>query len=72
MPRYHFHIIDGVNLRDYRGTELRDEAAARTWAEDMAKTIVRSSHNDKRHIEVTGDAGREVLALPVVSVAPVA
>jgi hypothetical protein len=65
MPRYHFHIIDGVDLRDYRGTELSDEDEARRYAEDMAQTVARWPSDKSRRIKVTDDTGREVLALPV-------
>ena len=32
MPRYFFHIIDGITLRDHEGTELPDIQTARSVA----------------------------------------
>jgi len=65
MPRYHFHVLDGVDLRDYHGTELSDEEEARRYAEDMARMLARRPGDENRRIKVTDETGREVLALPV-------
>ncbi len=65
MPRYHFHILQGVDLRDYRGTELSDDNEARRYAEEMAGTLARRPGDENRRIKVTDETGREVLALPV-------
>jgi hypothetical protein len=67
--RYHFNIIDGINLRDYNGTILADEAEARLYAGQMLTYLARAKRAEKiqKYIEVTDDSGAEVFRLAVPS-----
>jgi hypothetical protein len=38
MPRYHFHLVDGAQLSDVKGITLSDDAEARRYAEQMARS----------------------------------
>jgi len=65
--RYHFHIIDGVNLRDYRGILLADETQAREHAHEMLAYVAKAKRLDKqpKFIEVTDEDGAEVFRVSV-------
>jgi hypothetical protein len=39
MPMYYFHLYNGVSLRDDRGTDLVDIAAARDHAAGVAREL---------------------------------
>ena len=41
MPRYHFHLQDGVSFPDQNGTELGDIDAAKVAAIGLAGSILR-------------------------------
>lgn len=41
MPRYFFHVHDGISVLDDTGTELADIAAARAEAIDMSGQILK-------------------------------
>jgi hypothetical protein len=65
--RYHFHIIDGINLLDYRGTLLADEGQARVYADEMMAYVARAKRTEKhkKFIKVTNDSGAEVFRVAV-------
>ena len=65
--RYHFHIIDGVNLNDYRGTVLASETQARVHADEMMAYVAKAKRIDKhpKFIKVTNEDGAEVFRVPV-------
>jgi hypothetical protein len=65
--RYHFHIIDGVNLHDYHGTVLANETQARVHADEMMAYVAKTKRIDKKpkFIKVTNDDGGEVFRVPV-------
>jgi hypothetical protein len=67
--RFHFHIVDGINLEDYQGTVLADESQARVFANEMLAYVARAKRTEKnqKFIRVTDDSGAEVfrLAVPV-------
>jgi hypothetical protein len=65
--RYHFHVIDGINLHDYRGTILADESQARTYANEMMAYVSRARRNEKhkKFIKVTDDGGAEIFRVAV-------
>lgn len=62
MRRYHFHIVDGVEVFDPRGALLPSDDAARKHAENLASNIV-----DRRTkaIRVTNDEGAVLFRVPV-------
>lgn len=45
MPMYYFHLYDGAPLRDDRGTELIDLAAARNRSAGVARELTFKSAN---------------------------
>jgi len=65
--RYHFHIVDGINLHDYRGTVLSDESQARVYANEMMTYVARAKRTEKhkKFIKVTNDSGAEVFRVAV-------
>jgi hypothetical protein len=65
--RYHFHIIDGINLSDYRGTVLANETQARVHADEMMAYVAKAKRIDKqpKFIKVTDENGGEVFRVPV-------
>ena len=71
MPRYYFHVWSGGQLAvDGAGCALPNLDAARRTAEAAASRVVGQSDWESGHwsgwdIEVTDDAGRTVLLLPV-------
>jgi hypothetical protein len=65
--RYHFHIIDGINLHDYRGTILANESQARVYADEMMTYVARAKRTEKhkKFIKVTNDSGTEIFRVAV-------
>lgn len=65
--RYHFHVIDGIDICDYRGTILADEYEARIYAKQMMAVVARASRTEKnqKFIQVTDNDGAEVFRLAV-------
>ena len=65
--RYHFHVIDGINLHDYRGTILADESQARAYANEMLAYVARARRDEKhtKFIKVTDDGGAEIFRVAV-------
>jgi hypothetical protein len=62
VPRYHFNILDGVQLRDADGTELPNWQAARLEAIRRAGEILRNDAQsvalgEDWRIEVTDSTG---------------
>ena len=70
MPRYYFHFKGKSFVRDHKGSELVDVAAARTRARELARTLIERMNAAGRDwssakIIVTDDRGAEILAMPV-------
>jgi hypothetical protein len=72
MPRYFFNVRDGTYLPDKEGSELPDDAAARTEAlaasGEMLKGIVRDTgldfwNGEEWQMEVVNESGTTVAAL---------
>jgi hypothetical protein len=62
MPRFHFHVHDGISALDTEGTELPDWQAARLEAIRLAGDILkhdadRIALGEDWRIEVTDHAG---------------
>lgn len=62
MPRYHFHLHDGVDRPDAEGTELAGIEAARAEALRLAGEIIRDAGvradlGEEWRVTVTDDAG---------------
>jgi hypothetical protein len=67
MPRYHFHIVDGVKVFDSLGASLPSDDAARVHAEEMAK---RSMHLElerlgAKAVRVTSETGAVLFRVPI-------
>lgn len=60
MPRYHFHIIDGVRVFDPQGMAFPDASAARDHARGMARSLGRALGVGKFKIKVTDEKGQAV------------
>jgi hypothetical protein len=70
MPRYYFHFKGKSFVRDHKGSELVDVAAARTRARELARTLIERMNAAGRDwssakIIVTNERGSEILAMPV-------
>ncbi len=46
MPRYYFHVQDGIDLPDLTGHECRDLAAAQRMAVRLAGDLIRELGTD--------------------------
>jgi hypothetical protein len=60
MPRYHFHIIDAVNVFDTKGIALPDERAARLHARVAARNFNRNLKGEKIKVRVTDEKGQTI------------
>jgi len=60
MPRYHFHIVDGVKVFDPKGMALPDVRAAREQAKLAARSFRRSLRSESFKIRVTDERGQVV------------
>ena len=58
MPRYHFHIIDGVSVFDAKGMALPDARAAQEQAKHAARTFRRNFRSEEFRVRVTDERGR--------------
>ena len=70
MARYHFNLKGASFIRDHKGSELPDAAAARTRATRLARTLIERMSGSQcdwsfTRIIVTDDKGAEVLAMSV-------
>ena len=68
MPRYHFHIVDGRELSDPKGTELANDAAAEAHALELASFFSRlEEQTGERYeqVKVVSDSGDELFRLNV-------
>lgn len=67
MPRYHFHIVDGVEVFDSLTTVLPDNEAARLRAVELATNLGKAHLADltTRAIRVTNDEGAVLFRVPV-------
>jgi hypothetical protein len=67
VPRYHFHIVDGVEVFDSLATVLPDNEAARTRALELATNLGKAHLADPttRAIRVTNDEGAVLFRLPI-------
>ena len=50
MPRYHFHLVNGVEVFDSLGVMLGSDAAARIHAESLAADFA----GPKTYLKITG------------------
>jgi hypothetical protein len=60
MPRYHFHIVDGVRVFDPKGLALPDEQAAQHHAKLAARNFRRNLERGDFRVRVTDEQGRIV------------
>jgi len=68
MPRYHFHVEDGVSMPDEEGQELRDLTAARDEAVKLAGALLRDEprtfwNGDQWDMNVCDDRGLTLFRL---------
>jgi hypothetical protein len=67
MPRYHFHLVDGVEVFDSLGATFPSDEAARVHAEQMAGRFTRTEVYGLRAnaIRVTSEAGAVLFRIPI-------
>ena len=69
MPRYYFHLRNGLDLVDEEGTEFSDLEAARQYAlasiRDLVSSDIRNGWLDLDHaVEIADEAGAALLRMP--------
>ena len=67
MPRYHFHIVDGVEVFDSVRQVLPDNEAARTRAVELATNLGKAHLVDltTKAFRVTNDKGAVLFRVPI-------
>ena len=67
MPRYHFHIVDGVQVFDSLGATLPTDEAARVHAERLAQRSMQSQFErlHAKAIRVTSETGAVLFRIPI-------
>ena len=67
MPRYHFHIVDGVEVFDSLRQVLPDNEAARTRAVELATNLEKAKLADlnTKAVRVTDDEGAVLFRVPI-------
>ena len=65
--RYHFNVIDGIDVCDYLGTMLANESEARMYADIMKAHLARAKRAEKHQkvIRVTDGKGAELFRVAV-------
>jgi hypothetical protein len=58
MPRYHFHIFNGVKIFDSKGMALPDDLAAQLHARIAARNFNRNLTGQKIKVRVTNEKGQ--------------
>jgi hypothetical protein len=72
MPRFFFHLSDGVMIEDNRGTRCNTRIDARVFAIKLAADYALNPKFDKvadLSILVTDEGGTEVFRAPIVTAA---
>ena len=75
VPRYHFHIEDGLRLSDEDGTELADGAAARKAAAELVGMVLRDDPGsfweaDAWRLVVTNERREILFCLTIAAAVP--
>jgi Domain of unknown function (DUF6894) len=67
MPRYHFQVVDGVEVFDSMGLMLPNDEAARRRALEMATNLekTRFPHAPFKAIRVTNNEGTILFRVPI-------
>jgi hypothetical protein len=67
MPRYQFHIVDGLEVFDSLGATLPSDEAARFYAEKLAKDFTRPEGEKLRAkaVRVTSESGAALFRIPI-------
>lgn len=67
MPRYHFRIVDGVEVSDSLGAVLPDNETARTRAVELASNLGKAHLADLtiKAVQVTNDKGAVLFRVPI-------
>jgi hypothetical protein len=67
MPRYHFNVVDGVEVFDSLTTVLPDNEAAQMRALELATNLGKAHLADltTRVIRVTNDEGAVLFRVPI-------
>ena len=67
MPRYHFHVVDGVEVFDSLKSVLPDNKAARACVIELATNLGKANLADLtiKTIQVTNDEGAVLFRVPI-------
>jgi Domain of unknown function (DUF6894) len=67
MPRYHFHIVDGLEVFDSVGATLPNDEAARRHALELATNLEKHSfpHRPPKAVRVTNNEGAILFRVPI-------
>jgi hypothetical protein len=67
VPRYHFHVVGGVEVFDSLRQVLPDNEAARTRAVELATNLGKANLADltTKAIRVTNDEGAVLFRVPI-------
>lgn len=66
MLRYHFHLIDGVDIFDSIGSMFANDETARVHAKKLASDYSGSKIMDaKANISVMNDSGKLLFRIPI-------
>jgi hypothetical protein len=61
MPKFHFEIVDGYNIEDPVGIDLKSKDQAKALANDIARQIaIDVGGTAARNVVVVDDEGEEV------------
>ena len=72
MPRFFFHLADGVLIEDNHGSRCNTREDARVFAQSLAAEYGRNRKFEKIEdlsVRVTDETGTEVYRTPVVNLA---
>ena len=65
MPRYHFHVVDGVEVFDSLGAFLPNDAAAQRHAIELATGFANKSNAGIKAVRVTNNEGDILFRIPI-------
>jgi hypothetical protein len=65
MPRYHFHVVDGVEVFDSLGAVLPNDAAAQRRAVELATDLAKIASVQVKAVRVTSSEGDILFRVPI-------
>jgi hypothetical protein len=65
VPRYHFHVVDGVEVFDSLGAALPNDAAAQRRAVELATDLANKANAGTKAVRVTNGDGDILFRVPI-------